>query len=177
MSSGSRVRLGVLTRTFGLAGGIRLSIDGDAVPMLAAPCEVSLGFSESFTEPFRLERYEARVGNVTCYFAGYTSRESAERLLDRALFVDMGLLSYEDPLANPQFVGYEVFDESGENLGNIISIFKTPAHFIWMIRLEGREWMIPAIEQFVVESRHAERKVIVRPIPGMVVEEPEDGER
>jgi 16S rRNA processing protein RimM len=176
MSSGSHVRLGVLTRTFGLAGGVRLSIDGDAVPTIAAPCDVSLGFSESFTETFRLERYDLHAGNPTCYFAGYTSREVAEKLLDRALFVQPEFLSYDEPLSHPKLIGYEVLDESGEHLGTIVSIFRTPAHFIWMVGSESREWMVPAIDQFVIEIRHDERKAIVRPIPGMVVEEPADGE-
>lgn len=176
MSNASRIRLGVLTRTYGLAGGVRLSVDSDAIPTIATPCDVSVGFSESFTETLRLERFEDRGTDLICYFAGITVREAAERLLDRALFVSAEVLGYREPLSNPQLVGYDVLDESGEMLGRIGSIFRTPAHFIWMVESDAGEWMLPAIDAFVVEIRHEERKAITRPIPGMVTEEPEHGE-
>lgn len=176
MSSGSHVRLGVLTRTYGLAGGVRLALDGDPIPTIATPCDARIGYSDTFTQPIRLERSDSRSGEVICYFAGLTDRDKAETVLDRALFVPMESLSYEQPFAHPRLVGYEVRNESGEMLGRIGSIFKTPAHYIWQVESEEREWMMPAIDQFVVDVRHDDRIAIVRPIPGMVAEEPENDE-
>lgn len=176
ISSGSRVRLGVLTRTYGLAGGIRLAVDGDAVPTVAAPCEAWIGYSAAFVEPIRLERCERRGNEMTCYFVGIRDRNAAEPLLDRALFLPADMLSYNEPLSNPMLIGYEVRDEAGEHLGLIASIFKTPAHFIWQVESGQREWMMPAINRFIAEIRHDERIAIVRPIPGMVTEEPEHDE-
>ena len=176
MSTGSHLRLGVLTRTYGLAGGVRLALDGDAIPTIATPCDVRIGYSDAFTQPIRLERADSRSGEVICYFAGLTDRDKAAVVLDRALFVPFESLSYEQPLAHPGLIGYEVRDESGEMLGRIRSIFKTPAHYIWQVEAQEREWMMPAVDQFVIELRHDDRMAIVRPIPGMVVEEPENDE-
>lgn len=175
MSSGSRLRIGVLTRSYGLAGGVRCMLESDAVPAsIAVPCEGWIGYSESFLQPLRLERYEIRSSDLICFFAGVKSREDAANLVDRALFLPTEAVSYEHPLSHPGLVGYEVRDEVGELLGRIGSIFRTPAHFIWMVRSDEREWMVPAIDQFVREVRHGDRVAVVRPIPGMVVEEPED---
>lgn len=176
MSSGSRIRLGVLTRTYGLAGGIRCTLDSEAVPSLALPCDAWTGYSEMFLQPIRLERAERRPDELILYFNGITTREKAEGLLDRAIFLPAEALGYDQPLAHPLLVGYEVRSEEGEPLGTIVSIFKTPAHFIWSISSEEREWMMPAIEQFVVELRHDQRVAIVRTIPGMVEDLEEQGD-
>jgi 16S rRNA processing protein RimM len=175
MSSGPRIRLGVLTRTYGLAGGVRCILDSDSVPAsIAVPCECWIGFSESFLRPVRLERYEIRSGDVICYLAGIRTREDAAQVVEHALFLPVDAVNYEHALANPLLIGYEVRDEAGEPLGTIASIFRTPAHFIWLVRSAEREWMLPAIDEFVRELRHEERVAVARPIPGMIVEEPED---
>jgi 16S rRNA processing protein RimM len=178
MTSGSRLRIGVLTRTYGLHGGVRCALDSDAVPAaIAVPCECWIGFSESFLRPIRLERYELRTDDLICYFAGVNDREAAAGLADNALLLPAEAVSYKEPLSHPSLIGYEVRDEGGEALGVIGSIFRTPAHFIWLVESDGREWMVPAIDEFVREVRRDERVAVVRPIPGMVVEEPEDDDK
>jgi 16S rRNA processing protein RimM len=178
MSSGSRIRLGVLTRTYGLGGGIRCTLDSEAFPSIATPCDAWTGYSEAFLQPIRLERYERRPEDLILYFAGITTREEAEGLFDRALFLPAEALSYEQHLSHPLLVGYEVRNEAGETLGTIAAIFKTPAHFIWSVTSGDREWMVPAIDQFVVDLRHDDRVAIVRTIPGMVEDlEEHDDER
>lgn len=174
MSSGTRIRIGILTRPSGLAGAIRCALDAEAIPTIATPCDTAIGYSESFTEPIRLERYEERSGDLICYFAGITTREAAARIADRALYLPMEALSYRNPLSAPLLIGYEVRDEAGTVLGTLESIFQTPAHYIWQVRNGTEEWMVPAIEQFVLDVRHQDRVAIVRPIPGMVIEEPEE---
>lgn len=175
MSSGPRLRIGVLSRAYALAGGIRCILDSDAVPAsIAVPCECWIGYSESFLRPIRLERYEIRSGDIICYFSGTSSPEAAAAITDQALFLPMEAVSYDHTLAHPALIGYSILDEAGELLGTIASIFKTPAHFIWLVRSAEREWMLPAIDEFVREVRHEERVAVIRPIPGMVVEEPED---
>ncbi|MEO5928947.1 MAG: ribosome maturation factor RimM [Candidatus Kapaibacterium sp.] len=175
MAGESRVRIGVLNRTYGLAGGIRCTLDADAIPAVNVPCDAWSGYSEKFTEPLRLIKCERRTDGMICYFAGCTTREDAAQLLDRALYLPMTALDYDQPHAHPLLVGYDVRSESGEELGKIGGIFKTSAHYIWVVESEGNEeWMLPAVDQFIVEVRHDDRIAIVRPIPGMKGEETDD---
>lgn len=150
-------------------------LDSAAIPSsIDVPCEGWVGYSESFLQPVRLERCEIRSSDLICFFTGMKSREDAANLTERALFLPTDAVHYKQPLAHPGLVGYQVRDEGGEILGEIGAIFKTPAHFIWLVRSDEREWMVPAVDEFVREVRHGERVAIVRPIPGMVAEEPEE---
>jgi 16S rRNA processing protein RimM len=177
MPDESLLRLGVLTRTFGLAGGLRLSLDTEVVPQIEAPCDVRLGFSETFNRSGRLLRYEDHNGTLICFFDRVTTQQEAKELLDHALFLPESAVAYADPMAHPKLIGYRVVSEGGEELGTIDGIFKTSAHYIWGIDSGGKEWMMPAIPEFLVEIRGEERLAIVRPIPGMFTEEPDDEEQ
>lgn len=174
MSTQERQRLGVLTRSFGLHGGIRCALDSIAVPVVSTPCDAWLGYSESFTEARRLVRCEEHSGSLICYFDGVTTRDAADALADRALWIDSGALRFDDPFSDIRLLGFAVRDEEGRDLGSIVGIAGTRSQYVWEVADGGREWMIPAVDEFVREIRTDERTVVVRPIPGMIDEEPEN---
>jgi 16S rRNA processing protein RimM len=174
MSKQERSRVGVLTRSFGLNGGIRCALDMLAVPTVATPCPAWVGYSESFVEERRLVRCEEHSGSLICYFDGVTTRDAADALADRALWLDAGTLSFENPFSDSRMIGYAVRDEQGRDLGTIEEIIGSPRQFVWQIRFGERQWMIPAVDEFVREIRVDEHTVVVRPIPGMIDEEPDE---
>jgi 16S rRNA processing protein RimM len=174
MSSHDRLRLGVLGRSFGLQGGLRISPASLAVPTVATPCSAWIGYSESFVEERRLVRCEEHSGTLICYFEGVTTRDAAEALTDRAIWVEAASVRFEDRFSDARMIGYAVRDEEGRDLGTIEEILGTRAQYIWSIRSGEREWMLPAVDEFVREIRTEDQTVVVRPIPGMIDEEPED---
>jgi 16S rRNA processing protein RimM len=171
------LRLGVLTRTHALDGALRLALDAPAIPSITLPQEVIVGYSESFARPQTLLSFDARSGDPICRFEGVTTHESARELVDQALFLPEEAIRYENPFSDPGLIGYAVCDESGRDLGEIIGLISTPAHYVWSIDAEDREWMLPAVEPFVVEIQHDRQMVVVRPIPGMYEEEPDDDQQ
>jgi 16S rRNA processing protein RimM len=171
------IRLGVLTRTFGLDGGLRCRLDLELVPTIEAPCDARVGFSESYASPRRLVRYQDHSGTLICFFEGITSEERGQELVDQALFLPEENVTYPDTLAHPRLIGYRVQSEEGKDLGEIRTIFKTSAHHVWEIASATGEWMMPAIGEFLVELQHERRLAIVRPIPGMVDLEGDEDEK
>jgi 16S rRNA processing protein RimM len=177
MASQSPVRLGVLVRPQGLDGALRLSLDVDAVPTIATPCDAWLGYSETFLRPVRLERADSRGGSdLVCRFEGVSTIQHAEPLVDQALFLSVEQISYPDPFANPVVIGYAVQSDEGAELGEIDGIIRTPGHYVWSILNGGKEWLLPATSEFVRELRHEERRVIVHLIPGLFDDESEGQE-
>ena len=173
-SERTRIRIGVIGRTFGLDGGVRCALDAEAVPTIAVPCAAWLGYSASYTREITLERYEARSDEIICFFVGIGDRSAAESLLDQALFLAAESVRYADELINPRLVGFQIRDEQGTVLGVVTSIFRTPAHAVWQIESDAREWLLPAISQFVLAVLDDERAAIVRTIPGMMQDD-DDG--
>ncbi|MBC8144104.1 MAG: 16S rRNA processing protein RimM [bacterium] len=167
MSAQNRQRLGVLTRSFGLQGGIRCALDSVAVPQISTPCIAWIGYSESFAEERRLALTENHSGSLICYFDGVASRNAADALADHALWVEADRIRFDDQYSDSRLVGYRVRDEQGNDLGVIVGILGTRAQYVWTIAFEDREWMMPAVEEFVREIRVEEKLIVARPIPGM----------
>lgn len=168
LPSDSLVRIGVLVRPFGLAGGLRCELDIDAVPIIATPARAFVGYSASFIEPIELRRCDSRNNDIICYFTGTERREDLDTLIDKGLWLPGEALSYADPNIHPRLFGYQVVDMKGHLLGTISSIVRSAAHPIWGITRDGVERLLPAVEPFVASIDHRERTVVIRPIPGLL---------
>jgi 16S rRNA processing protein RimM len=133
-----------------------------------------IGYSESFLRPIRLVRFEPVLGDPIVFLEGIDSGEKAAELVDHALFLEEDLIRYENPFSDPRVIGFSVKSEEGEELGEIDGIIRTPAHYVWSVRNGGREWLLPAIEPFVVSLDDRSRCVTVRLIPGLLGDDEEE---
>jgi len=168
------VRLGVLTRTFGLEGRLRCKLDHEVIPQIAAPCSAWLGYSETFARPVQLAACQAHSGDLLCTFEGVSTKEAAEGMVDQALFLEPASLSYADPFTDPGIVGYQLYSPEGQPIGEIIGLQQTAAHAVWTVQSGDQEWLFPAVPQFVLNLNPEERTATVLTIPGMM--EPEEDE-
>ncbi len=68
-----------------------------------------------------------------------------------------------------QLVGMEVITDQGLTLGRLKEIIVTGANDVYLIEpAEGKNILIPAIDQVVLEINQEERKVLVHIIPGLL---------
>lgn len=171
MTDPVRIRLGVLVRPHSLRGGLRCTLDNQVPPQIDVPCDVLVGYTESFSTPRRLLSYEPGRDEMVCYFEGIGDRDAAQELVDQALYVPKDAVRYNDPLADPGFVGFRVVDEEGRELGTVAGLILTNAYYVWQVEEEGREWMVPAIDEFVVGIDEESETIVVRLIPGLYDEE------
>ena len=96
-----------------------------SIPQIKVPCQAWVGFSESFLEPLRLARCDARPDAVICFFEGVVTEDQAKALVDRGVFVAADAILYGDPFSDPRLIGYKVVDQEGRPLGTIASILRT----------------------------------------------------
>lgn len=67
-------------------------------------------------------------------------------------------------------VGLTVIDAaSGEELGTVAEVLTLPAHNVYVVRGKGKEYMIPAVPAFIVETNEDEGFIKVNVIEGMGV--------
>lgn len=65
-------------------------------------------------------------------------------------------------------VGLKVIDAaSGEELGTVAEVLTLPAHNVYVVRGKGKEYMIPAVPAFIVETNEDEGFIKVNVIEGM----------
>ena len=67
-----------------------------------------------------------------------------------------------------QLVGLDVVDERGGPLGSVAEVLSNPGQDVLVVRGSGRERMIPMVDGLVRSVDLAERRIVVRPIDGLL---------
>jgi 16S rRNA processing protein RimM len=65
-------------------------------------------------------------------------------------------------------VGLNVVDEKGIGVGVVKDVLRLPAQDVYVIEKDGREWMLPAVKEFVASIDVVARTMRVRVIEGLM---------
>ena len=86
------------------------------------------------------------------YFKKYieVKREDAVELSEGSYFI-------------ADLIGCTVFDTEGINLGKISDVIKTGSNDVYWIK-EGKELLIPALKDIVMEVDVANKKIVIKPV-------------
>lgn len=117
-----------------------------------------------------IERVGRAGGKVRLKLAGIDQREDAALLNGQWVLAaqsDLPVLP-EGEFYRYQMLGLRVVSSEGRELGTIEDVFSTPENDVYVVRGEGGEVLIPAVEDVVAEIDLEARVVTVEVIPGLV---------
>ena len=113
-------------------------------------------------------------------FGGVSDRNSAEALRGTVLVVPESWLPDlpEGEWWAHQLEGCEVRTVSGRILGVVREVIPNPANDLWVaVDDAGRETLVPALANLLIEVDVVARTILVDDVPGLTApEEPEDGQ-
>lgn len=120
-------------------------------------------------QPLAVERSFWHKGRVVLKLAGVDSYEAAEKVRGRFLEVRRGELPSleEGRYYHYQMIGLEVWTTGGEMVGHIQDVMSTPGNDVYVVG-NGRQVLIPAVEDVVVEVDLKAGRVMVKPIEGLL---------
>ena len=110
-------------------------------------------------------------GNIVLLsLEGVTSKEAAEALRGRMLY-----LKREDAKLAPgtwfieELIGCEAVDaDDGRRYGTLTDVSRTGANDVWHVTGEdGKEYLLPAIPDVVIDADVAADRVLIRPLKGI----------
>ncbi len=113
-------------------------------------------------------------GNVViAKLKGYDSIEAAETVRNKVVYVNRNQMNLEEGAYLIQdLIGCSVFDiDSGEFLGKISDVSKTGANDVWHIENNGKEYLIPKIDDIVKQVDTDNEKIMIKPIKGIFDDE------
>ena len=101
-------------------------------------------------------------------FEELTNKTDASLIQNGVIKVRRDLLVIEEDefLAN-DVMGMKVITEAGESIGEVVDIYETAAHDIYVIEDEEFETMIPDVEVFIKNIDFNKREILVSLIEGM----------
>jgi 16S rRNA processing protein RimM len=160
--------VGKLRRPHGVHGEILMDVYTDFPERLEAGVTVYLG-PQHMPVQIRNTRWQAPAMLVA--FARYGSREEVGELRNLLVHVradDRPPLS-EGEYYHHQVLGMQVVEESGENLGVLSGILETGANDVFIVTTqEGREILLPATEDVLLEIDLERKQMRVHLLPGLI---------
>ncbi|MBI4339688.1 MAG: 16S rRNA processing protein RimM [Chloroflexi bacterium] len=151
------VLVGRITSAVGLDGSLRVDAFSD-VPHRFAPGSILYLHGT----PRKVQRSRSGRGLIL-KLEGVDTRNAAEALRGAELCVPAEDVppSPQDTYYHFQLLGMEVVDVQGAPLGVITEILTTPANDVYIVTMNGRETLVPAIADVVREVDVAARHMVV----------------
>jgi 16S rRNA processing protein RimM len=169
--AGDLVVIGEVTRPHGLRGELRVTPHTDRPERFEGLGECVLWDEASDTRVVRRVTGARRQGEaVLLSVAGCDSVEAAAALVGRLVALPRALALPPPPghVYPWQLVGCQVVLEDGRPVGELTGLEPSPAHDLWVVRGAGREHLIPAVAEIVVDVDVGARRVVIRPPEGLL---------
>ena len=165
------IAVGEVLRPYGVRGEMRVR------PLTDRPEERFRRLEACFLwEPSRDRREPCRVversfdgQGVLVRLEGVESPEAARLLQGRLLAVERAEALPPRPgeFYPWQMEGATVVTPDGRVIGRFVRVEDSPAQPLWVIERDGREWLLPAVPEFVLDVSVAERRIVASPPEGL----------
>ena len=157
---------GQIVNTHGIKGEVKI------VPWCDTP-EFLCGFDVLYLDgkPVRVESARPHKNNVIAKLAGVDVVNAAMCLNNAVVYIDRSRVELpEGRHFIADLIGLEVREAaSGAVLGRIAEVLTPPANEVYVVKGGGREYMIPAVDEFLAETNIEGGYIRVHLLEGMEV--------
>ena len=160
--------IGQVGKAHGVRGEVRVFPHTDIPERFTWLEKVYIG--EANPRPAAVESARLHKGFVLLKLAGYDSREQVERLRGEWLQVleDDAIPLAEGEYFLYQLVGLQVYNESGERLGELVEVIETAANNVFVVQMPDQQLLLPDIEDVVQEIDFENGRMTVHLLPGLL---------
>ena len=153
------VEAGEIVSTHGVRGEVKVLPWGDGPEFLLEFARVRIAGADYKVESCRVQK-TCNLLKVT----GIDTMEAAQAMRGKVVQLYREDID-EEVIFAAELVGVEVFAE-GESIGKIKEVLDYPSHSVYVIRGK-HEYMIPAVNQFILSTDVEANRMEVRLIEGM----------
>jgi 16S rRNA processing protein RimM len=159
--------VGFLRRAHGLRGEMIMDLHTDFPERLRSGRKLFVGEDH---KAMTLASVRPHAKGVLVRFKGIETSEEAGQLRNQWVYVkatDVPSLP-EGKLYKHELFGFEVLDENGNSLGELVEIIETGANDVYVIKdANGRELLLPAIPSVILDLDRERRLMHVHLLEGL----------
>lgn len=164
------IAIGQIARSNGIRGEVRVNLLTDDPERLQQLTHVWIGCDEATTQRFNIERVRFHRGQAVVKFGSIDNRSAADGLKEQFVFIEE---KYAVALAQGSYfihdiVGMEVSTEAGVKVGRVDEVWQMPANDVWVVRADGKEILLPAINDVIRSVDVSRRMIVIRPMEGLL---------
>ncbi len=161
---------GKIVGTHGIRGMLRIQPWSDSPEFLS-------GFDTLYLDKDGIEA--VKVGSVKPHgnvciakICGVDNIEQAEALRGKVLYISREDVELpEGRYFISDIIGAEVFDRDGVRLGLLCDVSETGANDVWHIKCDGKEYLVPAIDEVIVSVDVDSARIVLNPMKGIFGDE------
>ena len=164
------LEIGQIVNTFGIKGMVKVKPFTERIERFDELKKVYIENKNSRKE-YEIEEVKYHKNMVLIKFKGIETVEEANLLRESYILVDR---ENEKPLEEGTYyivdmIGLDVYTDENEFLGKLEDIFNTGSNDIYVVKNEqGKQILLPAIDDVLKEIDMDNKKVIVHLIPGLI---------
>ena len=169
------ILVGRILRAHGIRGEMKVLPETDDPKRLLALERVFIGQNEktALSRGVKSVRFQhSRKGTIVLLdVEGIDSREAAEELRKALVFAQQNDLPAleEDEFYWHDLIGCSVETDAGVVIGSVKDVLEMPAQRVLVVKREGQtDAMIPAVDEFIERIDTETRRIVIRPIEGML---------
>ncbi len=161
------IECGKIINTHGCHGGLKLECWCDSPEILASFKRVYIKKREEYVE-YKVKKSAIFKQFVLFDLAGISDMDSALALKNSVVYADRDDFDLEDgAYFIADIIGCDVIDaDNGKLYGTLLEIINRGASDIYVVKTDGGEVMVPAVDEFV-DRVEVGKAVYIRPIGGM----------
>ncbi len=161
-----RIALGQITSAVGIKGEVKVYPYTDIIERFSQIETLQIEELE-----YKIERVSYRNNMVVLKLEGISDRNLAELQKGKKLYLDKELMWEvpEDTYFISELIGIKVFTEDGEPLGTLTDVIQNSTQDLYQITTaSGKQFLLPAVKEFVRSVCIEEKTMTVRLIEGLV---------
>ncbi|MDB8804476.1 ribosome maturation factor RimM [Romboutsia sp. 1001216sp1] len=169
MTQVTHFKIGKIVNTQGLKGEVRVYSYTDDINRFDDLEEFYIGKDRE--NPLEVERVRYKGNMVIMKIKGIDRIEDAEKLRDKFIYVsrENSRELDEDEFFVADMIGMDVETIDGQYVGKLAEVLQYAANDVYVVKDENnKEYLIPAVMQFVPTIDINEKKMIINPIKGML---------
>lgn len=162
--------VGIMRRPHGIKGEMQMTIETDFPERIKPGVKFYLG--EEHQEVI-IANVRPKNNGLILLFEEFNTREALDGLQNKRLYVSVDQIP---PLPDGEYyqhqiLGLQVVTDLGQSLGNVKEFIETGANLVYIIRSEdGKEVLIPDIDEVVLNIDLDNKKITVHIIDGLLPE-------
>ena len=113
------------------------------------------------------------ANNITLVkFENIDSVEDADKLRGTVIYIKRDDADLGDRHFIEEIIGCNVYcNDSGEKLGTVTDVIPLPANDVWQVTNNGKDYLVPAIDDVIVSVDVANDKIIINQLKGIFDDE------
>lgn len=164
------LQVGVISSTHGVRGEVKVFPTTDDVKRFKKLKKVILDTGKEQL-PLEIEGVKFFKQFVILKFRGIDNINDIEKYKGKRLLVDRehAVKLKKDEYFIADMIGMDVFTEDGELFGALKDVMETGANDVYIIEmLDGKEVLVPAIKQCILDVDIENRKMVIHLLEGLV---------